>query len=75
MGRKLKVSVVREKSTPKEIQAGVPQGSVLSSTYILISILNDVPQTLVVSLAPLRQIIKKVLSENCCAASFIGGVM
>jgi hypothetical protein len=76
MLRKLKVSVGSEKSTSKEIQAGVPQGSALSPTYLLKSILNNVPQTLIVCVAPLRQITKKaVLSESCGAASFNGDVM
>jgi hypothetical protein len=38
------VSVVGEMSTPREMQAGVPQGSVLSPTLYNIYV-NDHPQT------------------------------
>jgi hypothetical protein len=42
--RKFRVSVEGEISTPREMQAGVPQGSVLSPTLYSIYI-NDTPQT------------------------------
>jgi hypothetical protein len=42
--RKFRVSVEGEMSTPREMQAGVPQGSVLSPTLYNIYI-NDTPQT------------------------------
>jgi hypothetical protein len=43
--RKFRVPVEGEMSTPRDIQAGVPQGSVLSPTlYTLYT--NDTPQTL-----------------------------
>jgi hypothetical protein len=48
--RKFRVSVEGEMSTPKEMQAGVPQGSVLSPTLFNLYI-NDAPQTHVVHLA------------------------
>jgi retron-type reverse transcriptase len=48
--RKFRVSVEGEMSTPKEMQAGVPQGSVLSPTLYNIYI-NDTPQTPGVNLA------------------------
>jgi hypothetical protein len=38
MGRKLKVVGESEKCTPKEIQAGVPQDSVMSPAYLLKSL-------------------------------------
>jgi hypothetical protein len=42
--RKFRVSVEGEMSPPREMQAGVPQGSVLSPTLYNIYI-NDTPQT------------------------------
>jgi retron-type reverse transcriptase len=42
--RKFSVSVEGEMSTPREMQAGVPQGSVLSPTLFNMYI-NDAPQT------------------------------
>jgi hypothetical protein len=48
--RKFRVSVEGEMSTPREMQAGVPQGSVLSPTLYNIFI-NDTPQTPGVNLA------------------------
>jgi hypothetical protein len=42
--RKCRVSVEGELSSPRDIQAGVPQGSVLSPTLYSIFI-NDTPQT------------------------------
>jgi hypothetical protein len=42
--RKFRVSVEGEMSTPREMQAGVPQGSVLSPTLFNMYI-NDAPQT------------------------------
>jgi hypothetical protein len=41
--RKFRISVEGEMSTPREIQAGVPQGSVLSPTLYSFYI-NDAPQ-------------------------------
>jgi hypothetical protein len=48
--RKFRVSVEGEMSTPREMQAGVPQDSALSPTLNNIYI-NDTPQTLGVYLA------------------------
>jgi hypothetical protein len=48
--RKFRVSVEGEMSTPREMQAGVPQGSVLSPTLFNLYI-NDAPQTHGVHLA------------------------
>jgi hypothetical protein len=48
--RKFRVSVEGEMSTPREIQAGVPQGSVLSPTLYTVYI-NDAPQNPGVPLA------------------------
>jgi retron-type reverse transcriptase len=48
--RKFRVSVEGEMSTPREMQAGVPQGSVLSPTLYNIYV-NDPPQTQGVHLA------------------------
>jgi hypothetical protein len=42
--RKIRVSVENEMYTPRDIQAGVPQGSVLSPTLYSICI-SDTPQT------------------------------
>jgi hypothetical protein len=42
--RKLRVSVEGELSAPKDIQAGVPQDSVLSPTLYSLFV-NDTPQT------------------------------
>jgi hypothetical protein len=42
--RKVRVSVEREMSTPRELRAGVPQGSVLSPTLYNMYI-NGAPQT------------------------------
>jgi histone deacetylase complex regulatory component SIN3 len=42
--RKFRVSVAGELSTPREIQAGVPQGPVLSPT-LYSPYINDTPQT------------------------------
>jgi retron-type reverse transcriptase len=44
--RKFRVSVEGEISTPRDIQAGVPQGSLLSPTLYSLHI-NDSPQHLV----------------------------
>jgi retron-type reverse transcriptase len=48
--RKFRVSVEGEMSTPREMQAGVPQGSVLSPALFNLYI-NDAPQTHGVHLA------------------------
>jgi hypothetical protein len=48
--RKFRVSVEGELSTPREIEAGVPQGSVLAPT-LYSSYINDTPQTPGVQLA------------------------
>jgi hypothetical protein len=48
--RKFRVSVEGEMSTPREMQAGVPQGSVLSPTLFNLYI-NDAPRTHGVHLA------------------------
>jgi hypothetical protein len=48
--RKFRVSVEGEMSTPRVMQAGVPQGSVLSPTLYNLYI-NDTPQTIGVNLA------------------------
>jgi hypothetical protein len=48
--RKFRVSVEGEMSTPRDIKAGVPQGSALSPTVYNLYI-NDTPQTIGVNLA------------------------
>jgi hypothetical protein len=48
--RKFRVSVEGEMSTPRDIKAEVPQGSVLSPTLYNLYI-NDTPQTIGVNLA------------------------
>jgi hypothetical protein len=55
--RKFRVSVEDKMSTPREMQAGVPQGSVLSPTLYNIYV-NDPPQTQGVHLA--------LFADNTC---------
>jgi hypothetical protein len=75
--RKFSVSVEGEMSTPREMQAGVPHGSVLSPTFFNMCI-NDAPQTHGVHLALfandtyiyMRQIARRFsLLENSSAVS------
>jgi hypothetical protein len=70
--RKFSVSVEVEMSTPRETQAGVPQGSVLSPTFYN-TYINEAPQTagvyvalfLPTALVCTRQIERRILlSEN-----------
>jgi hypothetical protein len=71
---KFTVSVEGEMYTPREIQAGIPQGSVLSPIFICII---DTPRhqvfiwpSLPVTLICILQIAKRVMfSENCSAVS------
>jgi hypothetical protein len=55
--REFRVSVEGEMSTPREMQAGVPQGSILSPTLYVIYV-NDPPQTQGVHLA--------LFADNTC---------
>jgi hypothetical protein len=73
--RKFRVSVEGEMSTPRDIRAGVPPGSILSPTLYGIYI-KDTPQTHGVSLPMtpvyMRQTAKRVmLSESCSEVSVL----
>jgi hypothetical protein len=72
--RKFRVSVEGEMCSPREMQAGVPQGSVLSPTLYNIYI-NDTPKHLVFILPSLlmtpvfmRQSARKAMFSESCSA-------
>jgi hypothetical protein len=71
--RKFRVSLEGKISTPREMQAGVTQGSVLSPTLFNVYI-NDAPETHSIHLAPfeddMRQIARRVLLENSSGSQF-----
>jgi hypothetical protein len=67
--RKFKVSVEGEMFTPRDIQTGVPQASVLSSTFNSIYI-NDIPQTPGVFLG-LFAYDRVTFSESCSEVSVV----
>jgi hypothetical protein len=72
--RKFRVSVEGEMSTPREMQAGVPQGSVLSPTLYNVYF-NDTPKHLVLILPSLlmtpvcmRQSARRAMFSESCSA-------
>jgi hypothetical protein len=76
--RKFSVSVEGEMSTPREMQAGVPQGLVLSPTLFNMYI-NDAPQTHDVYLALFADdtclYVTDRKEENSSAAQLNGGLV
>jgi hypothetical protein len=68
--RKFRVSVEGEMSTPREMKARVPQGSVLSPTLYNLYI-YDTPQTIDVSLALFADDTRLYMRQNARRATFL----